>query len=310
MRTLPAVVTPLREWLAGDVRGTLFMLAGAAAFLLLIACANLANLLLTRGTSRRREMAIRAAIGAGRARLAAQMFTENLLLTAIGGLAGMALANAAVRIAPAIRAVEIPRLEEIAVDRHFLLIGFGVSLASGILFGLAPALQAWRRDLIGGLTRGEVPMGRLTGQGFRNLLVSAQVALVMVLLSGAGLMTNTLYRLLSVDMGFARSNVFKIEPSYTVKLRERAGGAQYLRELAQRVRSMPGVESASVSNAAPFTISDLRGYVLRYFRDGVMRQADVTGPRHRSLVTYTLPASLCWRAATSSPPMHLPNQYP
>jgi putative ABC transport system permease protein len=146
-RVPAAVVTPLREWLASAVRTTLFMLAGAAGFLLLIACANLANLLLTRGTGRRREMTIRAAVGAGRARLAVQMLTESLLLTAIGGLAGMALAYAAVGAVPAIRGVNIPRVEEIAVDRHFLLIGFSVSMASGILFGLAPALQAWRREI-------------------------------------------------------------------------------------------------------------------------------------------------------------------
>ncbi len=271
-----AVVVPLREWLAGEVRTTLFMLAGAALFLLLIACANLANLLLTRGTGRRREMAIRAAVGAGRARLAAQMLSESLLLTSMGGMAGLALAYAAVRAAPAIRAIDIPRMEEIAVDRHFLLIGLGVSLASGVLFSLAPAMQAWRRDLIAGLQRGDPRRGHLTGSAFRNLLVSAQVALVMVLLSGAGLMTNTVYRLLSIDMGFARSNVFRIQPSYTPKLRERAAAAQYLRELVQRVKGMPGVESASITNSAPLTLS-VGAYALRYPRDGVLQRVDALG---------------------------------
>jgi putative ABC transport system permease protein len=275
-QTVSAVVMPLREWLAGDVRTTLLMLAGAAAFLLSIACANLANLLLTRATGRRREMAIRAALGAGRGRLAAQMLTESLLLTAIGGLTGMALAYVAVRAAPSIRAVAIPRLDEIGVDRHFLLIGLGVSVASGILFSLAPALQAWRRDLASGLQRVEIRAGRLSGYGFRNLLVAAQVALVVILLSGAGLMTNTVFRLLSVDLGFARSNVFEIQPSYTVKLRERAGGAQYLRELAERVRLMPGVESASVTNAAPFSLS-AGGYPLRYVRDGGVHEIATLG---------------------------------
>jgi putative ABC transport system permease protein len=272
-----AVVAPLREWLAGEVRSTLLVLAGAAAFLLLIACANLANLLLARGTGRRREMAVRAAVGAGRARLAVQLLTESLLLTAIGGAGGMVLAYAAVRVAPAIRAVDIPRLEEIGVDRQFLLIGLAVSLASGILFGLAPALQAWRRDLNAALHRGEAPAGSLTGQGFRNLLVGAQVALVMVLLSGAGLMTNTLFRLLSVNLGFARSSLFRVEPTvYTPQRRDRAFGARYLRELAEPIRLMPGVESASVVNAAPLTLSQ-GGYFLRHTRDGALFQVDALG---------------------------------
>jgi putative ABC transport system permease protein len=275
-RVAPAVVTPLREWLAGEVRTTLLMLAGAAAFLLLIACANLANLLLARGAGRRREMAIRAAMGAGRARLANQMFTESLLLTALGGMGGMALAYAAVRIAPSIRAIDIPRAEEIAVDRQFLLIGLAVSLASGILFGVAPALQAWRRDLNAAL-HGQGAAGNLAGQGYRSVLVAAQVALVTVLLSGAGLMTNTLFRLLRVDLGFTRSSLFAVEPTvYTAQRNDRASIARYLREVAERIRLMPGVESASVTNA-PLLNPVQGGYLLRYHRNGGLYQVDALG---------------------------------
>ena len=273
----PAVVTPLRGWLAGEVRTTLLMLAGAAAFLLLIACANLANLLLAHGAGRRREMAVRAAMGAGRARLAAQMLTESLLLTVIGGVAGMALAYAAVRVVPAIRAIDIPRAEEIAVDRQFLLIGLAVSLASGILFGIAPALQAWRRDLNAALHGGQGGAGNLAGQGYRSVLVAAQVALVTVLLSGAGLMTNTLVRLLRVDLGFVRSSLFTVEPTaYTAQRTDRASIARYLREVAERIRLMPGVESASVTNA-PLLNPVQGGYLLRYHRNGALYQVDALG---------------------------------
>jgi putative ABC transport system permease protein len=198
------------------------------------------------------------------------------LLTTLGGLAGIGLAYFAVRVVRSIHAIDLPRMEEIAVDRHFLIIGCGVALASGILFGIAPALQAWRRDLAGGLHRGGARSGRLAGQGLRDLLVAAQVALVMVLMTGAGLMTNTLIRLLNVDLGFAPASVFKIQPSYTPKLRERENGARYLRDLAARVREMPGVESAGVTSAAPFTMS-MGGYVLRYIRDGELRQVDALG---------------------------------
>jgi putative ABC transport system permease protein len=276
-RAVSAVVAPLREWLAGEVRTTLLMLAGAAAFLMLIACANLANLLLARGTGRRREMAIRAAVGASRVRLAVQMLTESLLLTGIGGVGGIALAYAAVRVAPAVRAIDIPRVEEIAVDRQFLLIGLAISLSSGILFGLAPALQSWGRDLNAAMHRGEARIGGLAGQGFRNMLVAAQIALVMVLLSGAGLMTNTLFRLLNVNLGFARSRLFTVEPTvYTTQRPDREFGARYLRELAQHIRLMPGVESASVINAAPLA-QIVGGYFLRYSRDGRWFQVDALG---------------------------------
>ncbi len=276
-RPLSSVVAPLRQWLAGEVRTTLLMLAGAALFLLLIACANLANLLLARGAGRRREMAIRAAVGAARARLAVQMLTESLLLTAIGGVVGMALAYALVHLAPAIRAVDIPRLEEIAVDRQFLLIGLAVSLAAGILFGLPPAFQAWRSDLQRAMQHGHLPSGSLAGRGFRNLLVAAQIALVMVLSSGAALMTNTLLRLLTVNLGFARANLFKVEPTvYTPQRHDRAWGAQYLRDLAQRIRLLPGVESVGVVNAAPLTVSE-GGYPLRYRRDGALFQVETLG---------------------------------
>jgi len=293
-RASAAVVTPLQPWLVGEVRRTFLMLAGAAAFLLLIACANIANLVLARGTGRRREMAIRASVGAGRARLAAQLLTESVLLAAIGGVIGMGLAVAAVRAAPAIRAIEIPRAEEIAVDREFLLIGLGISLASGILFGLAPAVQAWRRDLIASLHRGEAPAGRLGGQHVRDALVAAQLALVMVLLTGAGLMTNTLLRLLNVDLGFARSNVFTVAPStpramlpaYLPKAdaaartayfeQWRGHRAQFVRQVAEQVRHIPGVRAVSVANDAPLA-AVYGGYPLTYASNGVLRKSDALG---------------------------------
>ncbi len=221
-------------------------------------------------------MAIRASVGGSRARLAAQMLTESLLLAGIGGVCGMALAFAAVRAVPSIRAIEIPRVEEIAIDRTFLLLGLAVSLISGLLFGMAPAWEAWRRDLTSGLHRGEAPTAHFGGQRFRDLLVGAQVALVMVLLSGAGLMTNTLVRLLNVDLGLVRSNIFKVTPSSTPKLRSRASGAQYLRELVGRIRQMPGVESASVANSGPL-VAVYGGYQLSYVREGALRNVDALG---------------------------------
>ena len=281
-RTTTAVVMPLQPWLVGEVRRTFLMLAGAAAFLLLIACANIANLVLARGTGRRREMAIRASVGAGRGRLAAQMLTESLLLSIIGGVVGMGLAVVAVKAAPAIRAIEIPRAEEIAVDREFLLIGLAISLASGVLFGLAPAFQAWRRDLIASLHRGEDSAGRFGGRHVRDALVAAQLALVMVLLTGAGLMTNTLLRLLNVDLGLTRSNVFTVQPRLPRSMfvpsfeQGRVRAAQYLRQVAEQVSRMPGVESVSVANTAPLNES-YGDYRLSYAANGAVRQSNALG---------------------------------
>jgi predicted permease len=266
-----AVVMPLRDWLVGEARGTFLMVLGASVLLLLIACANLANLMLARGTGRRREMAIRAAIGAGRWRLAAQRLTESLLLAAIGGALGTALAFAAVRAAPAIRAIEIPRGDEIAVDRGFLLIGIGVTLASGALFGMAPALQVWRRSLSAMLYRGEPPAGRMRGHGFHGALLTAQFALAMVLLTGAGLLANTMLRLLHVDLGLDSSNVFTVQPQRFYQTRARA--AEVLRGLAEQVRRMPGVASVSVANNGPLT-NDFDPYDLAYEAAGVKRRCE------------------------------------
>lgn len=275
-RPSAAVVMPLHDWLISEARRTFVMVLGAAAFLLLIACANIANLMLVRGTGRSREMAIRASLGAGRKRLAAQMLTESVLLAAIGGVVGMALAFAAVRAVPAITAFEIPRVEEIVVDRAFLLVAFTASMASGVLCGLAPALQAWRRDLIGGLHRSEALPGRLSGQRLREALVVAQLALSMVLLSGAGLMTNTLFRLLNVDLGFARSNVFKVRPSLPSKKYDRPRSAQFLRQVAEQVRGIPGIEAVSVATQAPLT--EVYGdYRLSYEGAGEHRRCSALG---------------------------------
>ena len=274
-RVKPAVVKPLRDWLVGDVRSTFLTVFGAAAFLLLIACANLANLMLARGTGRRREMAIRAAVGAGRWRLVAQSLTESVVLAAIGGALGMALAFAAVHVAPAIKAIETPRADEITVDRGFLLIGLGLSLSSGVLFGLAPAFQVWRRNLSASLHRGDASSGRMGGQGLRHVLVAAQLALAMALLSGAGLMTNTLVRLLNVDLGFSPSSVFAVQPEMGPSA-DRQAGADFMRGLAERVRAIPGVESVSVANRYP--LNDVHGaYELSYEDAGVRRKCDTEG---------------------------------
>jgi putative ABC transport system permease protein len=246
------LVRPLQEWMVGDVRRMFLTLVGAVLFVLLICCANIANLLMARAAARQREMAIRASLGAGRLRLLRQALIESLLLALIGGTLGFGLAVAIVRAVPAIHAFRIPRVEEVALDYSVFLIAAAVTLASGILFGLAPAFQAGRGDIGVSLYKGDAPaLGRLGGHYFRNALVVAQIALALVLLAGAGLMTNSLVRLLRIDLGFARSNILTIGTSLLPRGYDQKRRAEFQRLLAAEVAGMPGVEQVGISDYPP-----------------------------------------------------------
>lgn len=246
------VVKPLQEWIVGEVRRTFLVLLGAVGFVLLICCANLANLLLARSTARQKEMAIRAALGAGRARLVRQTLVESVMLSLIGGVAGAALAIAAVRAVPAVQSFRIPRADEVVVDYTVLVAAAAIAIASGILCGLAPAFQAGRRDLALAMHQGDAIMAaRVGGLPLRNVLVVAQLALAMVLLSGAGLMTNTLLRLLNIDLGFEPDRVLAIQISPPYRKYDAARRAELARRLAAEVGRMPGVIRASAADHVP-----------------------------------------------------------
>jgi putative ABC transport system permease protein len=268
------LVGPLQDWVVGDIRSSFLMLLGAVGFVLLICCANIANLVLARSMARRRETAIRAALGAGRWRLVRQSVVESVLLAAIGGALGIAAAFAAVRAVPAIRAIRIPRLEEIAVDRKVLLVAALTTLASGVFCGLAPVFQVGRRDLglalHGGRSLGAEGRG---GLGIRNVLVVAQMALALVLLSGAGLMTNSLLRLLKVDLGFDRGHLLTIATRLPYKKYDAARHAEFQRRLAAEVRRMPGVTDASPTDYPPLQ-AVLFPYQLRTENRGDARNCE------------------------------------
>jgi putative ABC transport system permease protein len=243
------VVKPLQEWIVGDVRRTFLVLLGAVSFVLLICCANIANLLLARTAARQREMAVRAALGAGRGRLVRQTLVESVTLSMIGGVIGAALAISIVRVVPSIRAFYIPRLEEIAVDQTMLLVAAIVAMGSGILFGLAPSFQVGRKELNVALHRGEAMP--VHGIRLRNILVIAQLALAVVLLSGAGLMTNTLVRLLRIDLGFERDHVLAINTRLPYKKYDALHGMEFQRRLAAEIGRMPGIRAVSVTDYIP-----------------------------------------------------------
>jgi predicted permease len=250
-------VTLFREAVVSNVRPILLVLAAAVGFVLLIACANVANLLLVRATTRRREIAIRAAIGAGRGRIVRQLLTESVLLSLTGGIAGLAIGLIGIRALLAVNTAGLPRLGEkgtlVGADWRVVLFTLGISVATGILFGLIPALQSSRADLSSTLKEAS---GR-TGTGFRqnkvrSVLVIAEVALALLLLVGAALLTRTSLALAGVDPGFDPNNVLTMRmslsgphylKSYTV--------ARLARDGVTKVLALPGVEAASATCCIP-----------------------------------------------------------
>ena len=203
-----ATVRPLQEELVGGAARPLFILLGAVGFVLLIACANVANLLLARAAGRRKEVAIRIALGASRARVIGQLFTESVLLSICGGAAGMLTAVWGVNVLVAIGFASLPRLNEIAVDERVILFTSVVSLLTGVLFGLAPALQASRTMLGDSLKEGGRSPGETAARGrVRGALIVSEVALSLVLLIAAGLLINSFARLHDVTPGFNPDNL-------------------------------------------------------------------------------------------------------
>jgi putative ABC transport system permease protein len=249
-------LVPMRHHLAGDLRPVVLLVFAAVGLLLLIACANVSNLLLAQSAGRQRELAIRAALGAGRARLVRQLLVESLLLAALGGLAGLALAALSV---PALRSGllgfvtgKIPGLETIGIDWPTLAFTFGVSLLTGVLFGALPALQISRVDLHQTLKEGGK---RSAGAGRRNLsraLVVTEVALAVVVLVGAGLLVRSMNKLLQVDPGFRAANLLslKIElPRSRYQKSEQVGN--FHQQLTARIQALPGVEEVGVIDRLP-----------------------------------------------------------
>ncbi|HEX4320958.1 MAG TPA: ABC transporter permease [Acidobacteriaceae bacterium] len=255
-------VEPLRDSIVGDVRKSLLIMLGAVSLVLLIACANVANLLLVRATGRKRELAIRAALGASRTRIVRQLLSESIVLSAAGGLLGLALGFAGVRALLALSPAGLPRIGEdgSALGLDWRVLGFTLllSMGTGILFGLMPAWSASRADLNSTLKES----GSRSGTGFRqgkvrSLLIITEVALALVLLVGSALLIRTLIALRGVDPGFNASNVLTMEMSLNgERFRTTAGVAQLLREGRDRLNTIPGVETAAAAYWLPNEVGD------------------------------------------------------
>ncbi len=258
-RGIGVTVTSLMQEIVGDVKGTILLLFGAVGLVLLIACANLANLLLARSTARAREFGIRAALGASRGRMVRQLLTESIVLSLAGGALGVALAAAGLRVLLAALPHTLPRSENIGLHLPVLVFTVAASIAVGILFGLAPAMQWARPDVRGALQKGS----RGTTSGRNSLLsrlVVVQFALTLVLMAGAGLLLRSIHKLWQVNPGFDTRHVISFQvglsPNFTsTPARTRAAYQQML----MRLRQVPGVEAADLTNIVPLSGADNGG---------------------------------------------------
>ncbi len=247
-------VEPLKEQLVANVRNILWVLFGAVSFVLLIACSNVAGLLLARATSRSREFAVRAALGAARSRLVGQLLIESVLLAVAAGIVGILLARWMLTGLAHLTPLDLPRLNEIHLDLAVLAFALLVSVATGLLFGLLPSLSASRPDLAAVLkARGEsISGGRFASFNARNILVAGQVALCIVLLSGATLLIRSLARISQVDPGFDRAKVLTFRVSLSpVRYNSTPKVSAFYQDLLQRIEALPGVRSAGITLTLP-----------------------------------------------------------
>ena len=245
-------IVPLHDQVVGSVRRILLVFLGAVGFVLLIGCANVANLLLARAAGRRREFAVRAALGAGRARIVRLLLSESLLLAAIGGVAGIFLARWGVRVFVALAPGGIPRLDEVVLDGKVMAFALVLSIAASLLFGIMPSLYASQPDLSHSLKEGTQSRFGRTGLGARGVLVVSEVGLAFVLLTGAGLLLQSFTTLLRWDPGFDRSNLLTV---WALAPGEKYENGFQIAALQQRaveeLRSIPSVRAAGNASAGP-----------------------------------------------------------
>jgi putative ABC transport system permease protein len=255
-------VVSLHEHLVGDTNKLLWLLLGAVTFVLLIGCANVANLLLASGASRQKEMAIRAALGASRWRVIRQLFTESTILALAGGALGLLIAFWGLAAITKLLPADFPRLNEVHIDLRVLGFTFGASILTGILFGLAPALQSSRSDVQDAIREtGRGTSGSRRQSRFRQALIVVEVALSVVLLAGAGLLFRSFLRLQSVNAGFVSEHVLtaRLTPSGTNYVND-ADYVKFYKQVIEKVGAIPGVQDAGLINTLPLYKGPTAGF--------------------------------------------------
>ena len=270
-----AFAVPLEEEIRGGIRPAMYLLMGAVGFLLLIACANVANLLLVRGDARLREMAVRTAIGAAPDRLVRQLLTESVVLAVLGAVLGLALASVGLRVLVAVDPTSLPPLAPVRLDAGVVLFALVLGVVTTILFGLAPALRTLRVNLVESLREGGQQTVGGHRQRLRNALVVAEVSLAVILVIGAGLMIRSLSALNRLDLGFNVEHVLTMRVSVpAAKYDTPEKVVDFYRGLNERVRALPGVEAAGFMRVLPLatTIGDF-GLDVDGFEEGPGRNA-------------------------------------
>ena len=262
-----ATLVPLQEEVVGNVRPILFVLLAAVGFVLLIACANVASLLLTRSLARQKEVAVRSALGASRWRVIRQLLTESLLLSIVGGAAGLLIAYwgtpALVAVLPQSQLNAMPFLKSVQIDRSILLFSFGLSLLTGLIFGLAPALHSSSLDLNEVLKEGGRNTSAGVGYRLRSAMVISEIALAVVLLIGAGLMMKSLFRLLQTNVGFKTENLLTMTIVLpATKYTEDSQCIAFNDQLKERVQSLPGVSGTGTVNILPLNGGNTTRFIV------------------------------------------------
>ncbi|HEY5404244.1 MAG TPA: ABC transporter permease [Pyrinomonadaceae bacterium] len=262
-----ATLVPLQEEVVGNVRPILFVLLAAVGFVLLIACANVASLLLTRSLARQKEVAVRSALGASRWRVIRQLLTESLLLSIVGGAAGLLIAYwgtpALVAVLPQSQLNAMPFLKSVQIDRSILLFSFGLSLLTGLIFGLAPALHSSSLDLNEVLKEGGRNTSAGVGYRLRSAMVVSEIALAVVLLIGAGLMMKSLFRLLQTNVGFKTENLLTMTIVLpATKYTEDSQCIAFNDQLKERVQALPGVSGTGTVNILPLNGGNTTRFIV------------------------------------------------
>jgi putative ABC transport system permease protein len=273
----------LLDAVVGNIKPQLYILLGAVAFVLLIACANVANLLLAKASTRHREIAIRTALGAGRVRLIRQLLTESVIMAIAGGALGLLLAYWGVRVLVSISPDTIPRSKTIGLDMQALGFTLAISLITGILFGLVPALQASKPNLNNTLKEGGRGGSAGAAQRYiRNSLVVSEIALSLILLIGAGLLIRSFIRLREVDPGFKTEGVLTMQVTLPrAKYGDEPRQIAFTQQLLQRIKTVPGIESSAITTTVPMLGGSIYGFTFE--GDAALAPQDVPSAEYFSV---------------------------